>query len=233
MTLIKRKVIGLDDEPHTGIDWGLVALLIVCIIGAFFVVFTFTSCNPTTHAYKAIEKHEPKKPEDSARLLKRAAPLLHTPAPIVKQGKTIVRTVKVPEKIKVLDTAKLKAVTDSVILQYTKDGIEITKDCEQSVKQALDKGIKQGYQLAIHDMGDLTIQDKDPDTVFLPNDSLAAVLALTVIERNKAQQEAIKQSAKKDTYRGIMWILLVISFVSGAIAVKSFMKPKVVKYPEL
>ena len=235
MTLIKRKIVGLDDEPHTGIDWGLVALLIVCVIGAFFVVFTFTSCNTTTRAYKAIEKHEPKKPEDSARLLKRAAPLLKTPAPIVKQGKTIVRTVKVPEKIKVLDTAKLRAATDSVISQYTKDGIAITKDCEQSVKQALDKGVKQGYQLAIHDMGDLTFEDKAPDTIYRESDSLAAVLAVTRIDLNKANGEVIKQTAQKSTYRGLFWVLLAALIVSGALNVKQLLSTKtlVKKYAEL
>lgn len=218
-------------DPQPDHDLGLWALLVICIIAAFFVVFTFTSCN----AYNRIEKREPRTSSDSAKLLKRATPLLRTPAPVVKQGKPIIRIVKVPKDILVPDAAGLKRATDSVIAQYERDGIAIAKDCEQSVKQALDKGVKQGYQLAVKDFGELTFEDKAPDTVFLPNDSLAAVTIATRIDWNKAEQEVIKQTAQKDTYRGLFWVLLALLIISGALNVKQLLSTKTLikKYSEL
>lgn len=237
MTLIKRKIVGLDDEPHTGIDWGLVALLIVCVIGAFFVVFTFTSCNTTTRAYKAIEKHEPKKPEDTARLLKRAAPLLHTPAPKVIPGKVI----RVPYKVnvKVLDKDLLNRMADSISNRYQSDGVQITKDCEASIKKEIAKSYKEGFNKGYGSANDsLKNETRDsvaPTIIYLPNDSLAAVLGSTRIDLNKANGEVIKQTAQKSTYRGLFWVLLALLIVSGALNVKQLLSTKtlVKKYAEL
>lgn len=237
MTLIKRKIVGLDDEPHTGIDWGLVALLIVCVIGAFFVVFTFTSCNTTTRAYKAIEKHEPKKPEDSARLLKRAAPLLKTPAPKIIPGKVI----RVPYKVnvKVLDKDLLNRMADSISNRYQSDGVQITKDCEVSIKKEIAKSYKEGFNKGYGSANDsLKNETRDsvaPTIIYLPNDSLAAVLGSTRIDLNKANGEVIKQTAQKSTYRGLFWVLLALLIVSGALNVKQLLSTKtlVKKYAEL
>ena len=237
MTLIKRKIVGLDDEPHTGIDWGLVALLIVCVIGAFFVVFTFTSCNTTTRAYKAIEKHEPKKPEDTARLLKRAAPLLHTPAPKVIPGKVI----RVPYKVnvKVLDKDLLNRMADSISNRYQSDGVQITKDCEASIKKEIAKSYKEGFNKGYGSANDsLKNETRDsvaPTIIYLPNDSLAAVLGSTRIDLNKAHEQYISEKASKETYRGLFWILLALLIVSGALNVKQLLSTKnlIKKYPEL
>jgi hypothetical protein len=220
----KKKLKNYKDYTTYFIIGYVIVLGILLTIG-------LSSCNTTTRAYKAIERHEPKKSEDTARLLKRAAPLLKTPAPIVKQGRTIVRTVKVPEKVKVLDTAQLRKVTDSISAQYQKDGIAITKDCEQSVNDALKRGIKQGYSMKVAES--VTFEDKEPDTVFLANDSLAAVLITTRIDLNKANGEVIKQTAKKDTYRGLFWVLLALLIVSGALNVKQLLSTKslIKKYP--
>jgi len=237
MTLIKRKIVGLDDEPHTGIDWGLVALLIVCVIGAFFVVFTFTSCNTTTRAYKAIEKHEPKKPEDTARLLKRAAPLLHTPAPKVIPGKVI----RVPYKVnvKVLDKDLLNRMADSISNRYQSDGVQITKDCEASIKKEIAKSYKEGFNKGYGSANDsLKNETRDsvaPTIIYLPNDSLAAVLGSTRFDLNKAHEQYISEKASKETYRGLFWILLALLIVSGALNVKQLLSTKnlIKKYPEL
>ncbi len=237
MTLIKRKIVGLDDEPHTGIDWGLVALLIVCVIGAFFVVFTFTSCNTTTRAYKAIEKHEPKKPEDTARLLKRAAPLLHTPAPKVIPGKVI----RVPYKVnvKVLDKDLLNRMADSISNRYQSDGVQITKDCEASIKKEIAKSYKEGFNKGYGSANDsLKNETRDsvaPTIIYLPNDSLAAVLGSTRFDLNKAHEQYISEKASKETYRGLFWVLLAALIVSGALNIKQLLSTKrvVSKLPEL
>lgn len=237
MTLIKRKIVGLDDEPHTGIDWGLVALLIVCVIGAFFVVFTFTSCNTTTRAYKAIEKHEPKKPEDTARLLKRAAPLLHTPAPKVIPGKVI----RVPYKVnvKVLDKDLLNRMADSISNRYQSDGVQITKDCEASIKKEIAKSYKEGFNKGYGSANDsLKNETRDsvaPTIIYLPNDSLAAVLGSTRFDLNKAHEQYISEKASKETYRGLFWVLLAALILSGALNIKQLLSTKrvVSKLPEL
>jgi len=215
---------GSDHKPDK--DLGLWVLLVTCIIAIVLVIGGFTSCNPTKRAYKAIEKHEPKTTADTSRLLKRAKTILKTPAPVVKPGKTIVRTVKIPEKVKVLDTALLKRLADSVSAQYQKDGIEIAKDCEQSVKEALQKGIKQGYAIKIAEASQMTFIDNDPDTVFVQSDSLQAENNLLKIATQTAQNDAIKSKAQKDTYRGLFWVVLALLIVSGAINVKKLLSPK-------
>jgi hypothetical protein len=69
------------------------------IIYAGFLLFiallfsVLQSCNTTKRAYKAIEKHEPKSPKDTARLANRAKATFPLPQPVVKPGKTQVRTI--------------------------------------------------------------------------------------------------------------------------------------------
>jgi hypothetical protein len=216
----KKKLKNYKDYTTYFIIGYVIVLGILLTIG-------LSSCNVYNHL------REPRTSSDSANLLKRAAPLLKTPAPIVKQGRTIVRTVKVPEKVKILDTAQLRKATDSISAEYQKDGIAIAKDCEQSVNDALKRGIKQGYSMKVAES--VTFEDSEPDTVFLANDSLAAVLITTRIDLNKQHEQYISVKATKDTYRGLFWVLLALLIVSTTVAVKSLLKPKniITKYPEL
>lgn len=230
----KRKE-GIE-PPHHDIDW-LLVIGMLAVAGC--AVLLLTSCNATTHAYKAIEKHEPKKPEDSARLLKRAAPLLHTPAPKVIPGKVIRVPYPVTKLKKVLDTSLLNKLADSISKRYQSDGVQITKDCEKSIKTEIAKyyryGVQEGYEQAIDSLSKQTYDSITPTTILLPNDSLAAVLGSTRIDLNKANGEVIKQTAKKDTYRGLFWVLLALLIVSGALNVKQLLSTKTLikKYPEL
>lgn len=228
----KRKE-GIDPEHHE-IDW---LLVFGSLIAAGFIVWLLSSCNPTTHAYKAIEKHEPKKPEDTARLLKRAAPLLHTPAPKVIPGKVI----RVPYKVnvKVLDKDLLNRMADSISNRYQSDGVQITKDCEASIKKEIAKSYKEGFNKGYGSANDsLKNETRDsvaPTIIYLPNDSLAAVLGSTRFDLNKAHEQYISEKASKETYRGLFWILLALLIVSGALNVKQLLSTKnlIKKYPEL
>lgn len=234
MTLIKKRIVGIEENNHHDINWLLVIASLVAMAG---IVFLFTSCNATTHAYKAIEKHEPKKPEDSARLLKRAAPLLKTPAPKIIPGKVI----RVPYKVnvKVLDKDLLNKMADSISNRYQSDGVQITKDCEKSIKTEIAKyyryGVQEGYEQAIDSLSKQTYDSITPTTILLPNDSLAAVLGSTRFDLNKAHEQYISEKASKETYRGLFWVLLALLIVSGALNVKQLLSTKTLikKYPEL
>jgi len=230
----KRKE-GIDPEHHE-IDW---LLVFGSLIAAGFIVWLLSSCNPTTHAYKAIEKHEPKKPEDSARLLKRAAPLLHTPAPKIIPGKVIRVPYPVNKIKKVLDTSLLNKLADSISKRYQNDGVQITKDCEKSIKIEIAKyyryGVQEGYEQALDSLSKQTYDSITPTTILLPNDSLAAVLGSTRFDLNKAHEQYISEKASKETYRGLFWVLLAALIVSGALNIKQLLSTKrvVSKLPEL
>ena len=236
MTLIKKRIVGIEENNHHDINWLLVIASLVAMAG---IVFLFTSCNATTHAYKAIEKHEPKKPEDSARLLKRAAPLLHTPAPKIIPGKVIRVPYPVNKIKKVLDTSLLNKLADSISKRYQNDGVQITKDCEKSIKIEIAKyyryGVQEGYEQALDSLSKQTYDSITPTTILLPNDSLAAVLGSTRIDLNKAHEQYISEKASKETYRGLFWVLLAALIVSGALNIKQLLSTKrvVSKLPEL
>jgi hypothetical protein len=226
----KKKLKNYKDYTTYFIIGYVIVLGILLTIG-------LSSCNTTTRAYKAIERHEPKKSEDTARLLKRAAPLLKTPAPKIVPGKTI----RIPYPVTKfrLDSSLLNKMADSISKRYQSDGVQITKDCENSIKVEIAKyyryGVQEGYDQAIDSLSKQTYDSTTPTTIYIPNDSLAAVLITTRIDLNKANGEVIKQTAKKDTYRGLFWVLLALLIVSGALNVKQLLSTKnlIKKYPEL
>lgn len=231
MSKFSKYLIVPDNKPYNPKDDYFLVGYGVFI--AIVVLLWLTGCN----AYNRIEKREPRSSKDSSILLKRAAPLLKTPAPKVIPGKVI----RVPYKVnvKVLDKDLLNKMADSISNRYQSDGVQITKDCEVSIKKEIAKSYKEGFNKGYGSANDsLKNETRDsiaPTIIYLPNDSLAAVLGGTRIDLNKAHEQYISEKASKETYRGLFWVLLALLIVSGALNVKQLLSAKrvVSKLPEL
>ena len=196
----------------------LLCLAVIVFVLATFT--TFTSCNPTKRAYKKIEKLEPKSKADTTRLLKRAMTVIKPTQPKTLPGKTIRVPYPVNKIVAVLDSNRLKAITDSL---YLANGQIL--DCTRQIEEAC----KVCRQQAYYELRNITYETKEPDTVLIPDPATLAGLQLvnmqlvdssialrhhrTTIAKYEAERDSLGWAAKRTfaLFIGKFWWLILFA----------------------
>ncbi len=153
------------------------------------------SCNP----YKKLPNREPHTTQDTTNLLNRAKTVLKTPEPKVLPGKVVTKYIPVDRKVKVLDTAKLKSIVDSLNEANRELQLDNAVDCTRQVNEAFNTG----YKYAKDQCDKITYEEKLPDTIIVPELSASN----------------IKLQTERDIYKGQatgrLWVM--IGLIAGII----------------
>lgn len=194
--------------------------IIVGVLAALGCIFTLASCSTARKVRKSYEKaaaYSPITTKDSANAFIIGRKVIKSSPPKIIPGKTIIKKVPVDRIKKVLDTALIAHIADSLtdaVLSQTEnynDNIdEVIRDCNKAVRIAL----KQGYKQALDSF--YTIQLPD-DTI--PNCEETEMELSDFQQRLRiAQSEVIKVTAESDIYKkrsNKWWIYLLIGFAVG------------------
>jgi len=197
-------------------------LLFACVAALLSIILLLaTGCSTSRKVRKAYEKaaaYSPITSQDTANAFKISRMVVKNKPPKVIQGKTVIQKVPVEKIKKVLDTALIARIADSltdVVLGQTdnyNDNIDgLIKDCNKAVRIAL----KQGYKQALDSFATIQLP---PDTIF-NCDELELDLSDFQQRLRIAQGEVIKVTAERDIYRkratNLMWLVIALGIVAG------------------
>lgn len=212
-------------------------LLFACVAVLLSIVLLLaTGCSTSRKVRKAYEKaaaYSPITSQDTANAFKISRMVVKNKPPKVIQGKTVIQKVPVEKIKKVLDTALIAHIADSltdVVLGQTdnyNDNIDgLIRDCNKAVRIAL----KQGYKQALDSFSTIQLPD---DTI--PNCEETEMELSDFQQRLRiAQGEVIKKTTESDIYRkrarNLMWLVIALGIVAGLsifFNVKGIFKPKI------
>jgi len=195
------------------------AILIIVIIYTIGVIVALSSCNPVKKAYEGVAKYNPETSKDTANFYKRAKDLIKPQAPIIKPGKTVKVPYPVEKLKKVIDTAILTRITDSLGIAHSSEINDIVDDCMVSVRKAREEGVKAGYDRANYE-NYINGKEITTDTAFYPDQSTVIMLDECQLNLRESQSKNISLTAERDIYKGQskqrFWLLIILG--SGLLA---------------
>jgi len=210
-------------------------LLFACVAALLSIILLLaTGCSTSRKVRKAYEKaaaYSPITAKDSSNAFVIGKKVIKNTPPKIIPGKTIIKKIPVDRIKKVLDTALIERIADSltdVVLSqtenYNNNIDEVIRDCNKAVRIAL----KQGYKQALDSFSTILLP---PDTIF-NCDELELDLSDFQQRLRIAQGEVIKVTAERDIYKkqaNRWWLYLLIGLAVGATVVKltGLFKPKV------
>ena len=197
-------------------------LLFACVAALLSIILLLaTGCSTSRKVRKAYEKaaaYSPITTKDSANAFIIGRKVIKASSPKIIPGKTIIKKIPVDRIKKVLDTALIAHIADSltdVVLGQTdnyNDNIDgLIKDCNKAVRIAL----KQGYKQALDSFSTIQLP---PDTIF-NCDELELDLSDFQQRLRIAQGEVIKVIAERDIYKKrsatSFWAIIALCVVGG------------------
>lgn len=228
---ILNKYTQIPDHKPYHFNLEKAVMIIGSIIAGIFIVFLFFSCNP----YKKILTRSPKTTSDTAAILKIAKGVVRDKPAKLIPGKTIIKKVPVGKIIKVLDSALISKLSDSLINasinqadNYNNNIDAVINDCNKAVKKALQKG----YSQALDSISTLTYTEHTPDTISVADNETLIDLTACQVSLRTSNAALIKVTAERDIYKkqaNKFWLWLIIGLVVGGGVVKiiSVLKPKI------
>lgn len=223
-----------DNEPYRfDFNKAIIAILIAITIAG--MLFVMTSCSTARKVRKSYEKaaaYSPITTKDSANAFIIGRKVIKASSPKIIPGKTIIKKVPVDRIKKVLDTALIAhiadSLTDAVLSQtenYNSNIDEVIRDCNKAVRIAL----KQGYKQALDSFSTIQLPD---DTI--PNcEEMELELSDFQQRLRVAQNELTKTATERDIYKGqakkrFWYLMLLIALLGASIFfnVKGIFKPK-------
>lgn len=210
-----------DNEPYH-FNFTKAIIIVLTVISIIGIAFCLASCSTARKVRKSYEKaaaYSPITTKDSANAFIIGRKVIRAVPPKIVPGKTIIKKVPIDRIKKVLDTALIAHIADSltdVVLGQTEnynDNIDgLIRDCNKAVRIAL----KQGYKQALDSFATIQLPD---DTI--PNCEETEMELSDFQQRFRvAQNELTKTATERDIYKGQakkrFWYLMLLIALLGA-----------------
>lgn len=210
-----------DKDPYK-FEFNKAIVIVLSVLVVVAMAFVMFGCNP----YKKILTRSPKTSSDTSAVIKVAKGIIKPSAPKIIPGKTVIKKIPIEKIKKVLDTALIERISDSLLNttisqaeNYNNNIDELIRDCDKAVKKAIQTGYKQALDSF--------------STIQLPNDTIPnceeTELELSDCEQQGRLSETakIKAEAERDVYKEEIkgykkneykkWLFPLIALIAGAV----------------